>query len=355
MIIESIIRILCDFLQDPEDLKKLNLFAKLCLQHAKGYIAYNHKVGRSIPRRSNDLQKDMLDLAVEIISEYLKPKNNRPAHMLFKYLENMGYVDFQESRGEELYCIYRRQLFGFVKQELPKMDINSDPMISRISRQIIRSLDAEEYITNVSIGDTNNPIFLSTNVNNLRVDKSVIPYIDLVVVAEKAIQKSKTIPQLCRAIFEFLNESKEFANFVSKSEFKRAIIDTYSRFIEFETLPVRLLSPKDAFALKHCSFIKDETVEFIRKAHLDRFIEKNKIDKKQADLLCRALDEFLDDIITKGEYDKLPKYFYRAFPGIDSQEYQKRFKNIWDTTIRRALNYFVSGINNDSTMGNIGS
>jgi|GEM_PF-6125792 hypothetical protein len=352
---ESDIRNLIEFLRNHVDCRKLELFANMCLRMARGYLAFIVGRGKMVPRKSDNLQKDILDLAVDIVSRYLWPQDNRPAHMLFKYLDNLGYTSFDFTAGGEIYGIFKRQLLGFVKQEMPKINYDADPLVAKFARQVERALSSKDYSTAKLKDNSTVYIYLACNANALRINRPEIDYYELAILAEKAIQQSKTVPQILRNIFERLNKSQEFANFIPVRELKKVIIETYLRFIDIDPVIPIPAGPKDDFALKKYLLAKDCTVMFMRRIHLQHFIDKEKINNKQADLLSNALAEYFDDIITKGDYDSLPSYCQRVFPEIDSKEYQKRYKHIWDTTVRSAMNYFMDKINNDPTLGSIGS
>ncbi len=352
---ESDIRNLIEFLRNHVDCRKLELFANMCLRMARGYLAFIVGRGKMIPRKSDNLQKDILDLAVDIVSRYLWPQDNRPAHMLFKYFENLGYTSFDSAVGEKIYAVFKCQLFGFVKQEMPKINEDIDPLMAKFARQVDRAFASKDYSTSKLKDNSTVYIYLACNANALYINRPEIDYYELMILAEKAIQQSKTVPQMVRYIFERLNKSQEFANFIPVRELKKVFIETYLRFIDIDSVIPIPPGPKDDFALKKYLRAKDCTVNFMRRTHLQHFIDKEKITDKQADLFSHALAEYFDDIITKGEHDSLPSYCQRVFPEIDSKEYQKRYKHIWDTTVRSAMNYFIDKINNDSTLGDIGS
>ena len=73
---------------------------------------------------------------------------------------------------------------------------------------------------------------------------------------------------------------------------------------------------------------------------LARYVSRGKLSEQQAELFARAGESYLKDRAHSVATDPLPVYFREVIPDVDSASYQKSFKNIFDTMIKKAITEF---------------
>jgi hypothetical protein len=312
-------------------------------------------LGWKLPLDETDPDRAMVNLLIDILGRLLSPHHGRDYGMIFENLERQGFSDYDAASDEQLEHCLQVQIRGFVKKELSRLTRQEDPQIANLKRRIDETLRDEEYASEDAHSKGQSMIWLRVYKEDLRIDKPLIPYEDLVEIVREQAQENLTRTSWCRAVFDALNELTQYQNRLKRFELFNAMIHVSFELVELEGFQqAHLPTPRQALLQLEFAREKDATIEWLKSGRVAQFRNRDVLTALNVTGLVQAVDRYLTDLTNGGETDSLPQYFRESMPAETHDNYLKDFKHIFETLIRDAEEEFKTRVKKNPTIRGIG-
>lgn len=325
-----------EFLRYPHSRKRQDAFVRMCVRLTIGYLRYLKPKGWTLPLSQQVGGDPIHDLAIDIVGSFLATEHGEPYGKLFNYYRKRGITDFHKPDPTDLWNAFRPLLFHFIRQERSNLLDEEDPQKALLKRAFKDALLTDEYQRRPG---QSGAVF----VNAARYDQArreecpAISFDDLLRIVEDAYHQSTSRRHWCRAIFEALNQISSIQNFLERHTLLHAVVIVNMKHVDAAGLGTASL-PGAEHGLRNSAIVRarTETLTWVRKTVLARYVTKGKLTDVQAGRLLRACENYLIDLAHSADTDSIPSYFREVMPDVDREQYDKNFKNIFDTLIARA-------------------
>jgi len=275
------------------------------------------------------------DISIDVLGEFFQSKPGKPFFIIFDYFKRHGITTFDEIPDGDLIDHFRNLLFGFCRKKIGHLKAESEPQIANLKRRFYEIINEPPYSIVGMPGANDDYVCLEKYREQIPSDGRIIELTHLLDIVRKAFAESKTRTQLVLKIFELLENYTEYAPCIKKSDLIIALIEVNCSFVDdtysdipdkfgFEITRVRELGGK----------YLPELINNLKAKYIDRYIEKGKLGKKEADWILKAVSEYLEDFLGSGDTESIPSYFREHFPEEYHDQYATDYKYIFDTIFR---------------------
>ncbi len=344
-----------DFLEMPCNRKRFDAFFPVCYRQTKRCLLYLQRRGFRLPLDNTDAPKAIDNLAIDVLGAFLRSDGNRPYHVVFDYYERKGIADFRNADADKLYHLFTVLLRGYVRQSLSRLRKQEDPQVTNLKRRFGDILKGAEYDIITNPNDKLEYISLAENRSQLRQDKPLLPYDDLLRIVETACSESANCRQWCKAILAAIDSESEFANQVRKHELISAVVTVNARYVELDGFqPTAIPTPKDSLIAAEIAGTRTETLDWLKIEVLPAFITRGRISEQTAGSFLTATERYLADLGDNGRVDAIPVYFREVMPEIDQKTYLNDYKYTFETIINKSVTDFRERLKKNPTIRKIG-
>lgn len=344
-------QIVLDFLQKPLNKKAFTPFFNITYIICKGYLFYLQRIGFSLQLNSY-VRKSVDELVIDILGTFLQNKPNRPYYLIFDYLQSKKCIPISNVKPEKVFDEYTILLRGFIRKEISKLHKKENPQKANLKRRFMEILGREPYY---SFNEGSECFCLAQKSDELRKNRPALNHEELIELVREAFYHSKNRPEWCRRIFELLDRETYHHNFISKHELLNAVIAVNIEHIELEDATfISPDTPQKELLTKAVDETRQETLSWVEREPLQKYIDKGKITPDTATRLLKAVNRFLTDFGQNGDSDLLTVYFREIAPEITQKEYLKEYKNVFETLIHKAREDFIERLKKNSTIRGLG-
>lgn len=329
------------FLEKPSDKKRFNDFFALSYRLVRGYLVHLMKQGWSLPLDQTSERDQLGDLTIDVLGPILASAPGRPCYRIVDYFGKKGIIDFSKADSEQLFGEFTSRLFQMVREELRTIRRDADPQVEHLKRRFSDTLSKGEYESFTPKGSSTTYVRLSSDANTECDKLPLITYEDLLEIVEVTYFNSKTRSQWCSNVFKEIDDRDDIRNCIKKHELLKAVIEVNLRYLRDEALlSPQSPTPESELRRTIAHDVRRQTVTWVRKNVVLRFVEKNRIPEWTLDRFVQAADVYLQDLIESSDVDKLPVYFRVVMPEEEHEKYLKHYKTPFETTLRRAEEEF---------------
>ncbi|MBN1212177.1 MAG: hypothetical protein JXA92_06320 [candidate division Zixibacteria bacterium] len=340
-------RILLDFLNKPLDKKIFIPFFNMAFHLTKGYLLYLQKLGYKFPLKSYERQA-LNDLVIDILGTFLQSKPGRPYYIIFDYLRSRDCFPTGKAEPGRIFDEFTILLRRFIRQEISKLINEENPQVAKLKRRFKETLNKAPYH---SFKEGTECICLYSNKDNLRKDKPKLKHEELLSLVREALNQSKNRTDWCRKIFDLLDRETDRRNYIEKHRLLSAVIAVNIENVELEGATfISPDTPQKELLTKAVDETRQETLSWVEREPLQKYIDKGKITPETATRLLKAVDRFLADFGQNGDSDLITVYFREIAPEITQKEYLKEYKNVFETLINKAREDFIERLKKNPTI-----
>jgi len=344
-------RILLDFLNKPLDKKIFIPFFNIAFRLTKGYLLYLQKLGYKFPLKSYE-QQALNDLVIDILGSFLRSKPSWPYYIIFDYMRSRDCFPTGKAEPEKIFDEFTILLRRFIRQEISKLTDEENPQVAKLKRRFKETLNKAPYH---SLKEGTECICLYSNKDNLRKDKPKLKHEVLILLVREALNQSKNRTDWCRKIFDLLDRETDRRNYIEKHQLLSAVIAVNMEQVELEgNSMVSLSTPQKLLLKKAVDKARLETLGWVEKEPLKKYIDKGKITHEMSTRLLKAVDKYLSDFGQNGDNDLLTVYFREIAPEITQKQYLKEYKNVFETLIHKAREDFIECMKKNPTVRGLG-
>ncbi len=323
------------FIINPRDRDAFNDCLKLTNSLAINYLRHLRCRLQRIQNQYSNPDTIISDISMDVLGEFFQSRPGKPFFIIFDYFKRHGITNFDEIPDGDLIDHFRNLFFGFCRRKIGHLKAESDPQVANLKRRFHEIINEPQYSIIKLPGANDDYVCLEKNREQIPSDGRIIELTQLLDIVREAFAKSKTRTQLVLKIFELLDDYTEYARCIRKTDLIIALIevncsfvdDTYSDIADkygFEISRVRELGGKYLL----------ELMNKLKAKYIDRYIEKGKLGKKEADWILKAVSEYLEDFLGSGDTESIPSYFREHFPEEYHGRYATDYKYIFDTIFR---------------------
>jgi hypothetical protein len=247
---DSNTKIIRYFLKNPHKKIYFNAFFKICFQHTVGYLRYLKTRGFPIEIHDADEFKSLSDISYDVLGIFLKSKKDKPFFRIFDYYKRHN-IDFSETDGTELYNHFTILLRGFIRRKYKKIFRDENPALVNLERRIKDILKESQYGTLKHKGDPTEYFYHEKYKNNLRRHRRPLMMEDVLTIVEKSFRYKQTKKAWVREIFEELDNTEEFQNYIKKYDLIRAAKSVYENHVELDGVGSSCIPPADETLLRN--------------------------------------------------------------------------------------------------------
>lgn len=352
-----LVRNICAGNYSPSDLTE---FVHVSQKIAISYLKYLEVIGRNIrPKRSEGLN-ELEDVAIDCIAGLFVRNDKGEFLQLQRYFSPR--IESDTSLNEmEASSMLRRLIVKKTKQELSRIFRERDPEGAKIIRNIkvaIRSSNelksfremGREFIffDKTPNGDKNECHVLSFSQNNhdnngLEVDsidiserfKNVIPEKLLYQHFLEKYDPSDSVATMMKKMLEIVACFTEYQNYLGID-----VIATIIRDVTFQHVREKLSnnidenSPLSDLQAKEIEQVNQTIIDIIHQKINQQYLKKKKITPKKAEIYCRAIVDFVNELTQGKETDSNFRYLKRYITDLTQQEYREKERSIFEYLVK---------------------
>lgn len=340
-----------DFLERPHDKSCFDRFYLACYNHTAGYLRRRLALGYSLPTDQFAGDGPTRDLTIDVLGFLLESKAGRSFYRILDHFASAFDQPYSEVSDEELYASFRSLVYGQARQNLSRIQKESDPQIADLKRRFKDIMRDGDY-TILRSGDASGDlVHASTAADNLRLDRQILSFDELIQLVEQSYLESHSRTEWCRHIFVHLNDLDDRRNAIRKHELLSAVVAVNLRHHDLEGLrPTPLPKADFQLVISALDEAKAATLAWLETGLLPEFVSKNRIRNEEADQLKLVFEMYITDLAHVGDTDKLPVYFKEVHPEVGPEEYLKRYKYVVDTVVSKGTEYFEELVKKKPTL-----
>ena len=352
-----LVRNICASNYSPSELTE---FVIISQKIAISYLKYLEVIGRNIRPKRSDGVNELEDVAIDCIAGLFVRNNHGEFTQLQRYfgpkIETNAALDEVEAS-----CMLRRLIVKKTKQELSRIFRERDPEGAKVIRNIkvaIRSskelksfkemgrefifiynnfLDSETDCFDESSAGSN--VETEQTEQILRDEserfKHAIPEKILYQHFLEKYDPSDSVATMMKKMLEIVDSFPEFQNYLAID-----IIATIIRDVTFQHVRERLSnnvdvnSPLSDLQAKEIEQVNQSIIDVIHKKIDQQYLKKKKISPEKADIYCRAIVDFVNELTQGKETDSNFRYLKRYIPSLTQQQYREKERSIFEYLVK---------------------
>ena len=350
------VRNICASNYSPGDLTE---FVILSQKIAISYLKYLEVIGRNIRPKKSEGANDLEDVAIDCIASLFMRNNHGEFTQLQRYFgpkieSNLALNEIEAA------SMLRRLIVKKTKQELSRIFRERDPEGAKIIRNIkvaIRSSDELQsfkemgrefiYIDNNSNkfeGKTGSQATNQYKGNDREINKpdkesqrfkNPIPEKLLFQHFLEKYDPSDSVAAMMKKMLEIVGSFPEYQNYLAID-----IIATIIRDVTFQHVREKLSnnvdnnSPLSYLQAKEIEQVNQNIINIIHQKISQQYLKKNKITPEKADVYCRAIVDFVNELTQGKETDSNFRYLKRYIPELTQQQYREKERSIFEYLVK---------------------
>lgn len=351
------VRNICASNYSPSELTE---FVMLSQKIAISYLKYLEVIGRNIRPKRSDGETELEDVAIDCIAGLFVRNGHNEFTQLQRYF---GPKIESDSEMDELEasCMLRRLIVKKTKQELSRIFRERDPEGAKIIRNIkvaIRSskelksfkeMGREFIYIDINSHHSNNDCANDASKqddaedyqaekiqnNNSERFKHAIPEKILYQNFLEKYDPSDSVSAMMKKMLEILDSYPDYQNYLGID-----IIATIIRDVTFQHVRERLSnnvdvnSPLSDFQAKEIEQVNQNIINLIHQKIDQQYLRKKKISQEKAEIYCRAIVDFVNELTQGKETDSNFRYLKRYIPDLTQQQYREKERSIFEYLVK---------------------
>ncbi len=347
-------RVIEKFLDNPHRRAAFDPFYLLCINHTIGILRYLQRIGWQLPLDQYASTRPLHDMALDILGSFLGSEKDRPFFVVLDYFADRCTRLTVATPPDDIYDRFRALLVTFVKQELGELRRQQDPQRENLKRRLRDILNGPDFTRPPVDGSEADLICSQPALCQLRVDKPMLTFEELLHLAGDAYAQCSNREQWCRVIFARLASMPEVANCLRRHELIRAMVTVNLQCVETgEWLAKSSGTAKPAIARRDLESARNQALEHVRIRVLERFVLSGSVTEVEAGQFLKAAATYLVDLAYSPGVDKLPAYFREVMAPETHGGYLERYKYPFETTMKEAEEYFRARLKEISQTGRL--
>lgn len=351
---ESNGRIIRDFLALPLNRTKFDAFFALCYSHTLGYLRYLQQQGYRLPVDQRTDKDPLTDLAIDLLGYFLARENGGPSKVLIDFYRRQGIDNPTQGDPAELYDPFTVLLRGFVRKQLSRLTKEHNPQLALLKRRFNDVLRDSSFTTVRNESRGGKVVCLSSDSDNLALDKPPIPDEELRRIVQQAYLKSNSRQAWCRTILEDISTESRYCNGVLRHRLLSAVVATNASYADLDGLrPSGLDSPQVGAIKRAADSAIEQTLEFARQEVVLSFVEKGRLISSEVEAVMAACRNYLCDF-GNGDTESIPTYFRSCITERTDDQYERDYKYVFDTLVKRMVANFQNRMKKNPTVSGFG-
>jgi len=352
-----LVRNICASNYSPNELTE---FVIISQKIAISYLKYLEVIGRNIRPKKSEGVNELEDVAIDCIAGLFIRNDNGEFTQLQRYFGPKIESDTTLNEVEAA-SMLRRLIVKKTKQELSRIFRERDPEGAKIIRNIkvaIRSSNelksfkemGREFIfkNNDSNGLENECSNLSSNENNGGVDKAnniqnadserfknAIPEKLLYQNFLEKYDPSDSVASMIKKMLEIVASFPDYQNYLAIDIVAAIIRDvTFQHVREKLSNNVDVNSPLSDLQAKEIEQVNQRIINVIHQKINQQYLRKKKITPEKADIYCRAIVDFVNELTQGKETDSNFRYLKRYIPELTQHQYREKERSIFEYLVK---------------------
>lgn len=335
---------------------ELTDFVNVSQKIAVSYLKYLEVIGRNIRPKKSEGANELEDVAIDCIAGLFMRNDRGEFTQLRRYFGPKIQPDiaFNEMEASSM---LRRLVVKKTKQELSRIFRERDPEGAKIIRNIkvaIRSSKdlssfremGREFIfiqTNQDLGndDCSNELTDENNrgnnnsTNHEKLFKSAIPEKLLYQHFLEKYDPSDSVASMMKKMLNTAESYSEYQHYLAID-----VIATIIRDVTFQHVREKLSndidehSPLSDLQAKEIDQVNHYIINIIHQKINQQYLRKKKITSEKADIYCRAIIDFVNELTQGKETDSNFRYLKRYIPNLTQQEYREKERSIFEYLVK---------------------
>jgi len=140
------------FLERPHDKNCFDRFYTICYNHTVGFLRRRKAMGYYLPLDQFSGNDPIADLAIDVLGFLLESKAGRSFHRILDHFTRVFGHNSGEVNDEALYAAFRSLVYGQARQNLSRIQKESDPQLEDLKRRFKDIIRDGDYIVTKSGG-----------------------------------------------------------------------------------------------------------------------------------------------------------------------------------------------------------
>jgi hypothetical protein len=325
--------ILQRFLAKPSDRTAYDAFFELCYRLTTSSLGYLKSRGQPLPVDNTNPDRGFEDLTCRILGEFLAPGKGRRNQIIFSFFERQGIADFATMPADHLFDLFLGLQRNFVRQEVFRQTRQEDRQLARLEKTFKDILRTKGYQSRLSRGPNRSGVLPDDKLNEI---------------VEAAFLDANNDTEWCARIFDLVDQLDKPPAKVNEYSLIRFAVDVRLRHVELEGFRASVPPGPIAGAIaEQLPRIRDEVLRTTTRPLVERFVGKGRLKPDEAEAFVQAAEIYLIDHFDGGGVDSIPEYFREAVSNVDSKEYLRDYKYIFETVIHSAVEEMRNRLRND--------
>lgn len=335
---------------------ELTQFVNISQKIAISYLKYLEVIGRNIRPKKSEGLNELEDVAIDCIAGLFVRNEKGELIQLQRYFGPRIACDAPLNEME-VASMLRRLVVKKTKQELSRIFRERDPEGAKIIRNIkvaIRSsndlmsfkemgrefiyfiADKQEVQAQNSTKDqpfTN----LAENQINSRMErlKNAIPEKLLYQHFLDIYDPSDSVATMIKKMLAIVARFPEFQNYLAIDIVASIIREvTFQHVREKLSNDVDINSPLSDLQSKEIEQVNESIIRLIHQKINQQYLKKKKISPQKADIYCRAIVDFVNEMTQGKETDSNFRYLKRYMPNLTQHQYREQERSIFEYLVK---------------------
>lgn len=339
---------------------ELTEFVNISQKIAISYLKYLEVIGRNIRPKKSEGANELEDVAIDCIAGLFMRNGTGEFTQLRRYFGPKISSEIVLD-DIEISSMLRRLVVKKTKQELSRIFRERDPEGAKIIRNIkvaIRSSNElksfremgrefiyvekelkEECNRNLNNEDNNygSDAFQSSDyqVENTDRLKATIPEKILFQHFLEKYDPSDSVAAMMKKMIAIVTSFPEYQPYLALDIIATIIRDvTFQHVHEKLSNQVDINSPLSDLQAKEIEHVNCYIIKIIHQKINQQYLRKKKITSEKADIYCRAIVDFVNELTQGKETDSNFKYLKRYIPNLTQQQYREKERSIFEYLVK---------------------
>ncbi len=312
-----------------QSLLELNLFIRYCTAFSSAYLFSRRHAGKLSLEYTQADDAKMQQLAIDSIAELFARDEHGSFFKLIQYY--MPLIEGIAANPDEAIFMTRRLVVAHTRQSLAKSFSQNDPSGARIYRNLclVHKRNPEIRLTNYG---EKNYLYLQTEEevlqfpDDLHPEKEEITWDSALNILKNTPGEVETIPSIVKHFFQELNRETNCRHFIDRQQLYRLLKEILGlKLLSIDRdLPAAVNNPVFlSISQSDQKSYTDRIKLYFRQEIQQRFLDKARITRQQAEVYGEILDQYFDDLLMDGFSGKLPEYQAKsAFNDMEAGEWK---------------------------------
>lgn len=348
--------LICNICARSYSPSELTEFVNISQKIAVSYLKYLEVIGRNIRPKNSEGLNELEDVAIDCIAGLFIRNDKGELIQLQRYF---GPKIATDSRPNEMEfsSMLRRLVVKKTKQELSRIFRERDPEGAKIIRNIkvaIRSSQelqsfremGREFIyfntngnsiNSQALEDENEGNKYSTNSQASRVErlKHSIPERLLFQHFLETYDPSDSVASMIKKMLAIVGDFPEYQGYLATDVIASIIRDvTFQHVREKLSNNVDMNSPLSDLQAKEIEKVNQCIIDIVHLKISHQYLKKKKITPEKAEIYCKAIVDFVNELTQGKETDSNFRYLRRYIPELSQQQYREEERSIFEYLVK---------------------